>query len=220
MNRIMALCALLIACIAGWLVWWPAAGVPILAYHQVSAADEIYSVTAAQFEEQMNYLHENGYTSIHLQQLNDSFEGKFILPDKPIVITFDDGYEDNLLAALPIMEKYDMQSTIFIATSLVGTPDYLSWQQIADIQARNTEIGSHTMTHVGLASVSAEQQRFEIRGSKAALEQHLGMLCRRRRQCRIFTPYGKPSPARGMPKRVCSPLRACCAKINTMSLPA
>ena len=174
MNRIMALCALLITCIAGWLVWWPAVGVPILAYHQVSAADEIYSVTAAQFEEQMNYLHENGYTSIHLQQLNDSFEGKFILPDKPIVITFDDGYEDNLLAALPIMEKYDMQSTIFIATSLVGTPDYLSWQQIADIQARNTEIGSHTMTHVGLASVSAEQQRFEIRGSKAALEQHLG----------------------------------------------
>lgn len=174
MNRVMALCALFIAGIAGWLVWWPAAGAPILAYHQVSPADEIYSVTADQFEEQMSYLQQQGYTPIDLQQLSDHFDGKMSLPDKPIIITFDDGYEDNLLAALPIMEKYNMRSTVFIATSLVGTPDYLSWQQIAEMQARNTEIGSHTMTHVGLGSVSTDQQRLEIVGSKAALEQHLG----------------------------------------------
>lgn len=173
MNNVLALCALVIAGIVSWLAW-PAAGVPILAYHQVSLDDDIYSVTADQFEQQMSYLSENGYTPIDLQQLFDSYEGKVTLPKKPIIITFDDGYKDNFLAALPIMEKYNMRSTVFVITDLVGTPEYLSWQQIAEMQERHTEIGSHTMKHVGLGSVSADQQRIEIVGSKAALEQQLG----------------------------------------------
>lgn len=172
MNRVMVFFILFIMGMASWLAW-PAAGVPILAYHEVSPADDIYSVTADQFEEQMRYLEEHGYTSIDLQQLFDSYEGNFILPNKPIIITFDDGYENNFLAALPIMEKYNMRSSVFIITEMVGTPEYISWQQVAEMQARHTEIGSHTMTHVGLGSVSAEQQRLEIVGSKAALEQHL-----------------------------------------------
>ncbi|MBC8016465.1 MAG: polysaccharide deacetylase family protein [Sporomusaceae bacterium] len=189
MNRVMALCALVIVCIISWLMWWPAAGVPILAYHQVSPADEIYSVTGVQFEEQMSYLQEQGYTPINLQQLFDSYDGKGSLPDKPIIITFDDGYEDNLLAALPIMEKYNMRSTVFIITDMVGTSEYVSWQQIAEMQARNTEIGSHTMNHVGLGSVSADQQRLEILGSKKALEQHLG------KPINFFAyPYGQFTP--------------------------
>lgn len=188
MNRVMALCALFMMCIVSWL-GWPAAGVPILAYHQVSPDDDIYSVTVTQFEEQMRYLSEHGYTPIDLQQLFDFYEGKATLPDKPIIITFDDGYEDNYLTALPIMEKYNMRSTEFVITSLVGTPDYLSWQQISDMQARHTEIGSHTMTHVGLGDVSAEEQRREIVGSKAILEQHIG------KPINFFAyPYGQFTP--------------------------
>jgi len=174
MNRVLALSAFFVICIVSWLVW-PGAGVPILAYHQVSEeTDDIYSVTGVQFEEQMAYLHEKGYTPISLGQLFDFYEGKAVLPDKPIIITFDDGYEDNFLVALPIMEKYKMHSTVFIITSLVGTPDYLSWQQIADMQGRQTEIGSHTVTHVALDELSSDEQRHEIVDSKVMLEKHVG----------------------------------------------
>jgi len=188
MNRILALSAFFVICVLSWLNW-PNPGVPILAYHQVSIEDDIYSVTATQFEEQMNYLQEKGYTAISLEQLNNFYEGAGALPAKPIIITFDDGYEDNYLAALPIMEKYNMRSTIFIVTGLVGTPDYLSWQQIDDLEKRHTEIGSHTMTHVGLGEVSAENQRREIIGSKATLEQHIG------KPIHFFAyPYGQITP--------------------------
>lgn len=171
MNKFMALSAVFIVCIMSWL-FWPAASVPILSYHQVSEEDDLYSVTAAQFAEQMEYLAGKGYHAISLEELFASYEGKGALPDKPIIITFDDGYEDNFLTALPIMEKYNMKATVFIVSGLVNTPDYLSWQQIAAMQDRNTEIGSHTMNHIGLGGVTSEEQRKEVVDSKKMLEQH------------------------------------------------
>jgi len=187
MNRILALSAFLMMCVVSWLVT-PGPGVPILAYHQVSDADDIYSVTALQFEEQMAYLQKKGYTAISMKQLFNFYEGTAVLPDKPIIITFDDGYEDNLLAALPIMEKYHMRSTVFIVTGLVGTPEYLSWQQIADMQASHTEIGSHTMSHIALGDSPPDLQRREIVESKAMLEEHIGSV-------KFFAyPYGQFTP--------------------------
>jgi len=186
-SRLKIISILFIICMLIWLVL-PGPGVPILAYHQVSPADDIYSVTAAQFEEQMHYLREQGYTAISLAELLDSYEGRAVLPDKPIIITFDDGYEDNLLIALPIMEKYKMRCTIFIVSSLVGTPEYLSWQQIADLQAAHTEIGSHTMSHIALGDSSPEQQQREVSASKAMLEQYVGPV-------KFFAyPYGSFTP--------------------------
>lgn len=173
MKKVGAFSVFFILCIVGWLIL-PSTDVPILAYHQVSEADDLYSVPAAQFEEQMNYLQENGYTAIDLQQLFDSYEGKTTLPNKPVIITFDDGYEDNLLTALPIMEKYHMRGTVFVITDAVGTTEYLSWSQILEMREQHTEIGSHTVAHVALSDISATEQRNEIVKSKAVLEEHLG----------------------------------------------
>lgn len=173
MNKVVALSLCFLVSILSWL-FWPTASVPILAYHQVSEVEDIYSVTAAQFEEQMNYLSSEGYTAISLEELFASYEGKFSLPKKPIIITFDDGYEDNFLTALPIMEKYHMRSTVFIVTDLVGTPEYLSWPEIREMQKRHTEIGSHTVSHVGLGNLTGEEQNRQILESKAILERYLG----------------------------------------------
>ncbi len=162
-----------VLCASFWLLY-PTGGVPILAYHQVSEVDDIYSVTAGQFAEQMEYLAKEGYNAISLQELFAFYEGTGTLPPRPIVITFDDGYEDNYLTALPIMEKFQMKSTVFIVAGLVGTPEYLSWQQIAKMKQRQTEIGSHTLSHVALNSLAPEQQRYELLQSKKLLEQHIG----------------------------------------------
>ena len=173
MNKFVALSVFFIVGIMSWLLW-PTPSVPILAYHQVSEEKDIYSVTAGQFAEQMEYLSAKGYHAISLEELFAAYEGKGTLPNKAIVITFDDGYEDNFLTALPIMEKYNMKATVFVVPSLVNTPDYLSWQQVLAMKERKIEIGSHTMNHIGLGEVSPEKQRQEIVDSKLVLEQHLG----------------------------------------------
>lgn len=173
MSRVKRFGMLVVVILAGWLIW-PTAGVPILAYHQVGEADDIYSVTADQFEYQMEYLSKNGYTAISLKELFDFYDGKSNLPEKPIVITFDDGYEDNYLTALPIMEKYKMRSTVFVVPSLVGTTEYLSWQQISEMRERQTEIGSHSMSHVAMNEISTVEQYREIGESRTVLEEHLG----------------------------------------------
>jgi peptidoglycan/xylan/chitin deacetylase (PgdA/CDA1 family) len=174
MNKYLVLGALLIIIIFGWLVW-PVNAVPILAYHQVGDIDDdIYSITASQFEEQLAYLKKNGYHAISFEDLFNFYDGQGKLPTKPVIITFDDGYEDNYITALPILEKYNMSATVFIVPNLIGTEDYLSWQQVTEMQRRHTEIGSHTMSHIAMDEISEEQQRWEASESKTVLEQHMG----------------------------------------------
>ena len=171
--KVVLLTAVLIASVALWLAY-SAAGVPILAYHKVSEDDEIYSVKPAEFEKQMRYLSDHGYTAISLTEMLEAFAGKRDMPAKPVIITFDDGYEDNYLAALPIMEKYRMKATVFVIAGKVGEPGYLKWQQIRAMQERNTEIGSHTLSHAALSEITPEEQQLEIAESKAVLERNLG----------------------------------------------
>lgn len=187
MNKYWTVGVLGVVIILGWL-FWPVHAVPILAYHQVGEEDDIYSVTAGQFEEQMKYLQENGYRAISLEDLFQFYEGTGTLPEKPVIITFDDGYSDNYLTALPIMEKYGMSATVFVVPSLISTLDYLSWQQVTKMQEQRTEIGSHTMSHVGMNEISLKEQRWEAAESKAVLERQLGT------SIRFFAyPYGQLS---------------------------
>ncbi len=163
---------LVIFLVAIWLAY-PAAGVPILAYHMVSDEPEVYSVNQGDFETQMRYLAEQGYAAISLAELFDAAAGKAALPARPVIITFDDGYEDNYSSALPIMEKYGMKATVFVIAGSVGQPGYLSWQQIQDMHNRHTEIGSHTMTHVALNELTPPDLIREVVESKTLLEENL-----------------------------------------------
>lgn len=154
-------------------IYWPTRGIPVLAYHKVSNDDSIYSIDKELFDRQMNLLIEHGYTAITLNQLADGLSGKSTLPDKPVVITFDDGYLDNYTTALPILEKYGLRAAIFITVDKVGQPGYLSWEQIKTLQARGIDIGSHTMSHAPLTEVSANNCQQELQKSKMILDQHL-----------------------------------------------
>ena len=155
---------------AGILGSIPAEGVPILAYHMVNDEDNHYSISTQDFETQMNYLKEQGYTPISLLEFAKARKGKFDLPAKPIIITFDDGYVDNYTNAVPIMEKYGMRGTIFIVVNEIGKKDYLSLEQLKDLEKRKIEIGSHTANHLPLATLSTEEKKSEIDKSKLLLE--------------------------------------------------
>jgi peptidoglycan/xylan/chitin deacetylase (PgdA/CDA1 family) len=168
----------------------PLAGVPILAYHQISDTEDIYCVSPADFERQMSYLARQGYTAVSLASVADYMNGGASLPAKPIAVTFDDGYEDNYLEALPIMEKHGMKASVFVIVANVGQPGYLSWDEIRDMQARGMGIGSHTLSHTALPEVTIAERQREIIDSKVILEQELGQTVEF-----LSYPYGKFDPA-------------------------
>ena len=100
--------------------------VPILMYHHLD--DDAYMdtiVTPETFESHIKALSDNGYTGVSFGELIDYVENGIELPEKPIVITFDDGYLSNYEFAYPILQKYKMKATMFVIGILVGKADYL-----------------------------------------------------------------------------------------------
>ena len=150
-------------------------GFPILEYHQVTDEKldpvfEVYNVPPAEFSAQLDFLQAEGYTTITLQDFMRAVHGKATLPEKPIVLTFDDGYADNYTTMLPILEAHKMTAVVYVITNEVGKKNYMSLDQLKDMQRRGVEIGSHTSDHLALTSLDAETQLRQIRDSKRFLE--------------------------------------------------
>ena len=105
----LAACICLAAALALWLAVSPPEGMPILEYHMVrdDATGEAYdySVPVEEFREQLDYLQAEGYQPITLLEYMKAKKGKFTLPEKPIILTFDDGYADNYTTLLPLLEE-------------------------------------------------------------------------------------------------------------------
>lgn len=150
--------------------------ITVLNYHKV---DDVYialSIPPVEFERQMAYLRDNGYTTISPDELRNSLEMGVSLPDKPVLITFDDGYADNYQKAYPILKKYGYKATIFVITDFLSTnPNYITWDQAREMQANGITIASHTMQHKSLTDLSDAAVRAELAGSKAALSYQLGV---------------------------------------------
>src|SRR5579863_4430845 len=98
--------------------------VPILMYHSIDdtgpAALASYRILPSRFQQQIEFLKENGYYSITLDQWAKAVRDRQILPGRPIVITFDDGYLNFLNQAWPVMRRYGFTATMFVVTGKVG----------------------------------------------------------------------------------------------------
>ncbi len=152
-------------------------GVPVLNYHQINDHDHnALTLSVAEFDAQMKYLAENGYHTITSDELADHFEKGAPLPDKPVLITFDDGYIDNYKNAYPILQKYGLKGSIYIVTDYLNVyPNYLTWQIAKEMQdSGSIDIQCHTMTHVALSELSSLEALYhEAVDSKKAIEMHL-----------------------------------------------
>ncbi|SFI09357.1 polysaccharide deacetylase family protein [Selenomonas caprae] len=173
------LLAVLLAGIGGclYLMHGAADSVPVLNYHQINDRDEnALTVHTDQFETQMKYLADNGYHTITPDEMISAWDEGRPLPDKPVIITFDDGYADNYRNAFPILEKYNLRGTIFLISDYVSTyPNYLTWSQAAEMQESGLiNFESHTLSHAQLDSTSPEETWNQLDGSKKALEWKLG----------------------------------------------
>lgn len=172
----LVIAVLIVAGFAAFAFYSPPSGIPVLNYHQINDVDEnLLTVSTAEFETQMAWLEENGYHSITVAELIDALEGKGSLPEHPVLITFDDGYIDNYQCAFPILKKHNMKAIIFLISEYVSLyPNYLTWEQLAEMQKAGIEFGSHTVDHNVLTELSPNSVNHELSDSKSVLERRLG----------------------------------------------
>ena len=179
MRLLSILFALFVLLLAGGIVLMQTEkGVPVLNYHQVEEKNgNPLTLWPDQFEAQMAYLADEGYTTITIDEMMDALENGTPLPEKPVIITFDDGYADNYEYAYPILKKYGFKATIFLIYDFTNTyPNYLTWEQIDEMKDSGLiHFESHTMTHANLSELtSRDELRHEIADSRVALSEKLG----------------------------------------------
>lgn len=171
--------------------------VPILLYHNIAQQYEnpLLHVSKEQFAAHMDALQQAGYQSItYADFLNAGLCEGNNLPEKPILLTFDDGYLSVYRDAFPILRERNMRAIVFVITdrmgAKVGEYPHFSWEQAAEMERSGVvAIESHTHTHPDCSVISKSEFVWEAQMAKAQIEAHLG------KSCRIFAyPYGMESP--------------------------
>jgi peptidoglycan/xylan/chitin deacetylase (PgdA/CDA1 family) len=150
--------------------------IPILMYHYIrdfhSDSDKVgtnLSVSPAVFAQQLAAIKAAGYTST---TFNEVMSGN--APKKPIIITFDDGYNDAYSTALPILQSQEMRGVFYIVSGFLNTTHYITTDQMKALDVAGMEIGSHTVDHKNLAGMDRSAQEKELRDSKTSLESLIG----------------------------------------------
>jgi len=164
--------------------------VPILMYHQVSAAPmrafARYTVTSRTFAAQMRWLSLAGYEPITLDRLLEHRRTGAVLPSRPVVITFDDGFRDLVHHAVPVLSRHGFTATFFLVAGLMGRMGrwlreeigtempLMNWTEARELEAAGFQCGAHTMTHPRLAALPAAACAAELAESRSRLENELG----------------------------------------------
>lgn len=142
--------------------------VPVLMYHAVSddcwGYDELF-VRPEQMEKQLQYLLENGYDPIWFEDLYEL--EKY---DKPVILTFDDGYDDNYTELYPLLQKYHVKATIFVIAERMDREHKMTSEQVRELAWSNlVSIQSHSCTHPDLDTLDEAQQQYELEESQKIL---------------------------------------------------
>ncbi|KAF3885040.1 MULTISPECIES: polysaccharide deacetylase family protein [Nostocales] len=168
------------------------AKVPILMYHDILPKKEVFfDVTPEELEAHFELLKENGMTPITLDQLTTHLQTGVPLPEKPVLLTFDDGYGGHYEYVYPLLKKYGYPAVFSIYTKGVGNNvgrTHVSWEQLKEMAADPlVTIASHSVSHPrDLTALPSEEIKKEVVESKAILESNLGI------PIRYFTyPEGK-----------------------------
>ncbi len=157
--------------------------VPSLMYHNINdiydAKNSSVEISGDMFREHMSRLKKEGYTAIFFDEYLAAVNGTSKLPEKPILITFDDGYLNNYTVGFPILKDTGMKATIFIVTGRMGlqgavTYPHFTWQQAKEmVNSGIVDIQSHTQYHSHLPIVSYSNLLLELRKSKFVIEKNL-----------------------------------------------
>ncbi len=152
--------------------------VPVLTYHRVAPLSAVgltdLKVDPANFIAELSALQSNGYHAITQAQLFDALYRGGALPPKPVIISVDDGYVDDVTRILPDLERFHMVATFFVITGRMTEPGFLDASQIRELDRAGMDVGDHTAHHVDLRLLTPAELKMETTGSRRVLEQVLG----------------------------------------------
>ncbi len=167
-----------------------AARLPVLMYHHIGPVrpntNTSLTISHARFEQQMRWLDTKGYQTINSRQWLQQVAGKAPLAERAVMLTFDDGYQDLMEFALPVLRSLGMTAILYVVTGQIGGTNRwdqergwgaLSLMSAADIgvwRQAGMEIGAHSRSHPELTSLTAQQREGEIAGSRDDLAGILG----------------------------------------------
>lgn len=147
---------------------------PILLYHHVmpvNGNNSQYAVTVDQFKAQMDWMKENGYQTIKVQDMVDAIHNGKSLPNKPFIVTFDDGNVDIFNYAYPILEELGFTATMYLIEEAIGDYGNFSIEIINELFEAGWEFGSHSRTHANLNTCADRTD--EICGSRERMQKLL-----------------------------------------------
>lgn len=171
--------------------------VPVLMYHHiqpeleaVAKGQTALTVDSGIFASQMAYLSQNGYTPIWANELAQALISHSPLSGKPIVITIDDGYKDNIIYALPVLQQYGIKANIMLATGLMGGSDMLSWDDVRTLKNSGlVYFTNHTWSHYAVSKGPQSKIEDEIDTGASQIQTETGQAVN------MFTyPYGAFNP--------------------------
>jgi len=156
--------------------------VPILVYHSVArhhasqtGEQRELDVDTGVFREQMNYLANNNHPVVAFSDLIDELEGHRELPAVAVVITFDDGWQDQYEFAFPILQQRHFTATFFIYTNAIGNgPGFMTWDELRQLQQAGMTIAAHSRTHPIMTKPGVSLTN-EIDSSRADIARNLGV---------------------------------------------
>jgi len=162
-------------------------GTTVLMYHALDEGRSAISISPATFERQMRLLYQQGFQVVPLGQLVSSLRNSQALPDKSVVITFDDGLESVYASAFPVLERFGFPATVFLVAGYCGKSNdwpsqppkvprfpLMTWTQIKELDRHGIDFGAHTLTHPRLDRVPPGELEREVLESKTAIEDQLG----------------------------------------------
>ena len=158
-------------------------GVPILLYHSVGGDTTgplgMYTLSPRNFRAQMSWVADEGFTTLTVRDYAALLAGRGSLPERPLLITFDDGLADFASNALPVLQSFGHRCTMFVTTgvawhrrprSLGGRPT-MSWSDIRTLPGPEMELGAHSHDHLQLDLLTKPRAASQLRVCKDLLEQ-------------------------------------------------
>jgi peptidoglycan/xylan/chitin deacetylase (PgdA/CDA1 family) len=160
-------------------LYGPCVKAPTIMYHHIQDLETAkaqghpgLAVSPQYFQRQMEYLIKHGYTTITMRDLLNFFENNVKISGKPVLLTFDDGYEDFYTNAYPILSRYQLKATMFVPTGLMDNPGYLTWNMINSMaQSGNIYFANHTWSHKSIKTDANTAQK-EVVTAQEQLQSH------------------------------------------------
>lgn len=161
-------------------LYGPCVSLPVLMYHHIEDLGQAkleghaqLSVDPKYFQNDMQFLHDRGYTVVPISSLINFFDHGTPVPKKSIAITFDDAYNDFGTNAAPILKSFGYPATLFVPTGLVENPGYLSWSSVVSLATTQSVLmANHTWSHHNVAGGNKTVITKEITLADTQLQDH------------------------------------------------